>query len=116
MSFSLHEKEDTIIALATPQGVGAIAVIRLSGKDAIKITNQVFKGKNLENQGSHTIHFGTIRDGQKIIDEVLVSLFIAPRSFTRENVVEISTHGSSYIVNQVIKLLIRHGARPAKPG
>ena len=116
MHFTLQEKEDTIIALATPQGVGAIAVIRLSGKDAIKITNQVFKGKDLENQPSHTIHFGTIRDGERIIDEVLVSLFIAPKSFTKENVVEISTHGSSYIVNQVIKLLIRHGARPAKPG
>lgn len=116
MSFSLHEKEDTIVALATPQGVGAIAVIRLSGKDAIKITNSVFKGKDLEKQASHTIHFGTIRDGDKIIDEVLVSIFVAPKSFTKENVVEISTHGSSYIVNQVIKLLIFHGARPAKPG
>jgi tRNA modification GTPase len=116
MSFSLHEKEDTIVALATPQGVGAIAVIRLSGKDAIKITNRIFKGKDLEKQASHTIHFGTIRDGDKIIDEVLVSVFVAPKSFTKENVVEISTHGSSYIVNQVIKLLVRHGARPAKPG
>ena len=116
MSFSLHEKIDTIVALATPQGVGAIAVIRLSGNDAIKITNEVFKGKDLEKQASHTIHFGTIRDGEKIIDEVLVSIFVAPKSFTKENVVEISTHGSSYIVNQVIKLLIRHGARPAKPG
>ncbi|MCH6200649.1 tRNA uridine-5-carboxymethylaminomethyl(34) synthesis GTPase MnmE [Aquiflexum sp. LQ15W] len=116
MSFSLHQKEDTIVALATPQGVGAIAVIRLSGKDAIKITNTVFKGKDLEKQASHTVHFGTIRDGDKIIDEVLVSIFIAPKSFTKENVVEISTHGSSYIVNQVLKLLIRYGARPAKPG
>ncbi|MCL6258700.1 tRNA uridine-5-carboxymethylaminomethyl(34) synthesis GTPase MnmE [Aquiflexum sp. TKW24L] len=116
MSFSLHEKNDTIVALATPQGVGAIAVIRLSGKEAITITNSVFKGKDLEKQASHTIHFGTIRDGEKIIDEVLVSIFVAPKSFTKENVVEISTHGSSYIVNQVIKLLIRHGARPAKPG
>lgn len=114
--FRLHEKEDTIIALATPQGLGAIAVIRLSGKDAIKICNQVFKGKDLEKQDSHTIHFGTIRDGERIIDEVLVSLFVAPKSFTKENAVEISTHGSSYIVNQVIKLLVRNGARPAKPG
>ncbi|MBD3627057.1 tRNA uridine-5-carboxymethylaminomethyl(34) synthesis GTPase MnmE [Cyclobacterium sp.] len=110
------QKEDTIIALATPQGVGAIAVIRLSGKDAIRLTNQVFFGKNLEKQSSHTIHFGTIRNGEKVIDEVLVSLFIAPKSFTKENVVEISTHGSSYIVNQVIKLMIRQGARPALPG
>ncbi|GHB53702.1 tRNA uridine-5-carboxymethylaminomethyl(34) synthesis GTPase MnmE [Mongoliitalea lutea] len=116
MSFSLHQQEDTIVALATPQGVGAIAVIRLSGKHAISICNSVFKGKNLEQQPSHTIHFGTIRDGEKIIDEVLVSLFVAPKSFTKENVVEISTHGSSYIVNQVIKLLVRKGARPAKPG
>ncbi|ERM81095.1 tRNA modification GTPase TrmE [Rhodonellum psychrophilum GCM71 = DSM 17998] len=116
MSFSLHEHSDTIVALATPQGVGAIAVIRLSGKEALRLTNKVFKGKDLEKQDSHTIHFGTIRDGDKIIDEVLVSLFVAPKSFTKENVVEISTHGSSYIVNQVIKLLIRNGARPAKPG
>lgn len=116
MSFSLSEQNDTIIALATPQGVGAIAVIRLSGKDAIQLTNDVFFGKDLSKQESHTIHFGTIRDGEKIIDEVLVSLFIAPKSFTKENVVEISTHGSSYIINQVLKLLIRKGARPAKPG
>ncbi|UZD23534.1 tRNA uridine-5-carboxymethylaminomethyl(34) synthesis GTPase MnmE [Algoriphagus halophytocola] len=116
MSFSLSEQNDTIIALATPQGVGAIAVIRLSGKDAITLTDEVFYGKNLSKQDSHTIHFGTIRDGEKIIDEVLVSLFIAPKSFTKENVVEISTHGSSYIINQVLKLLIRKGARPAKPG
>lgn len=116
MAFSISEKEDTIVALATPQGLGAIAVIRLSGKDAIKLCNEVFSGKDLEKQASHTIHFGTIRDENKIIDEVLVSLFIAPKSFTKENVVEISTHGSSYIINQVIKLLIRKGARPAKPG
>lgn len=116
MSFNLTERKDTIIALATPQGVGAIAVIRLSGPEAIKITNLVFHGKNLENQPSHTIHFGTIRDGERIIDEVLVSIFVAPRSFTKENVVEISTHGSSYIINQVLKLFIRLGVRPAKPG
>lgn len=116
MSFSLAEREDTIIALATPQGVGAIAVIRLSGKDAISITNEVFFGKNLEEVPSHTIHFGTIRDGEKLIDEVLVSVFKAPKSFTKENVVEISTHGSSYIINQVLKLFVRKGIRPAKPG
>ncbi|EAZ83040.1 tRNA uridine-5-carboxymethylaminomethyl(34) synthesis GTPase MnmE [Algoriphagus machipongonensis] len=116
MSFSLAERNDTIIALATPQGVGAIAVIRLSGQDAIKLTNEVFFGKNLEKQDSHTIHFGTIRDGEKVIDEVLVSLFIAPKSFTKENVVEISTHGSSYIINQVIKLFLKKGVRPAKAG
>lgn len=112
----LLANEDTIIALATPQGVGAIGVIRLSGKEAISLVNKVFKGKDLESQDSHTIHFGTIRDGDKILDEVLVSLFIAPKSFTKENVVEISCHGSNYIIRQVIQLLIRKGARPAKPG
>lgn len=116
MSFTLSEREDTIIALATPQGVGAIAVIRISGKDAIRVCNEVFFGKNLEEQPSHTIHLGTIRDGEKIIDEVLVSLFKGPRSFTKENVVEISTHGSSYIVNQLLKLFVRKGVRLAKPG
>jgi tRNA modification GTPase len=116
MSFTLSEREDTIIALATPQGVGAIAVIRISGRDAIRVCNEVFFGKNLEEQASHTIHLGTIRDGEKIIDEVLVSLFKGPRSFTKENVVEISTHGSSYIVNQVLKLFVRKGVRLAKPG
>jgi len=108
--------DDTIVALATPQGVGAIAVIRLSGKQAITICNKVFNGKNLEQQPSHTVHFGTIRDGDTVIDEVLVSVFIAPRSYTKENVVEISTHGSMYIVGRIIKLLLRHGARPAKAG
>lgn len=110
------DSQDTIIALATPPGIGAIAVIRLSGKDAIEIVNKVFKGKDLSKQESHTIHFGTLRDGDKIIDEVLVSLFIAPRSFTKENVVEISTHGSNYIIRQVIQLMLKNGARLAKAG
>ena len=101
------QNEDTIIALATPQGVGAIGVIRLSGKEAINITNTVFRGKDLSKQASHTIHFGTVRDGEKILDEVLISLFIAPKSFTKEHVVEISCHGSSYIIRQIIQLLIR---------
>lgn len=116
MVHAISQKEDTIVALATPQGVGAIAVIRLSGPQAIGLVNKVFYGKDLEKQPGHTIHFGTLRDGTKVIDEVLVSLFIAPKSFTKEDVVEISTHGSSYIVNQVIKLMIRQGARPARPG
>ncbi|WP_207425013.1 tRNA uridine-5-carboxymethylaminomethyl(34) synthesis GTPase MnmE [Pedobacter sp. SYSU D00535] len=107
---------DTIVALATPSGLGAIGVIRLSGPDAIAIANSVFKGKNLSQQASHTIHFGTIRDGEAILDEVLVSLFIAPHSYTRENVVEISTHGSPYIIESMIKLMIRKGARAAQPG
>lgn len=113
---ALVQNEDTIVALATPQGVGAIGVIRLSGKSAIDIANQVFFGKDLSQQDSHTIHFGTIRDKDKVLDEVLISLFIAPRSFTKENVVEISCHGSNFIIRQIIQLLIRQGARPAKPG
>jgi len=107
---------DTIVALATPSGSGAIGVIRLSGPEAITITNKVFKGKDLSSQPSHTIHFGTIRDGEAILDEVLVSLFIGPRSYTKEHVVEISTHGSQYIIESIIKLFIRSGARAAKPG
>lgn len=112
---SLYQ-EETIVALATPNGIGAIGVIRLSGPEAIKIINIVFKGKNLEQQESHTIHFGTIRDGEKIVDEVLVSLFVAPKSYTKENVVEISCHGSKYIIDAIIKLLIKQGARLAKAG
>ncbi|WP_276361274.1 tRNA uridine-5-carboxymethylaminomethyl(34) synthesis GTPase MnmE [Daejeonella sp. H1SJ63] len=107
---------DTIIALATPSGVGAIGVIRLSGPEAISLVNEVFNGKDLSIQHSHTIHFGTIRDGKQILDEVLVSIFIGPKSYTRENVVEISTHGSAFIIESIIKLLIRKGARPANPG
>jgi tRNA modification GTPase len=107
---------ETIVALATPNGTGAIGVIRLSGPDAITIANSVFKGKDLTKQTSHTIHFGSIVDGDVILDEVLVSLFIAPRSYTRENVVEISCHGSAYIIESIIKLLIKKGARSAKPG
>lgn len=107
---------DTIIALSTPPGVGAIGVIRLSGPDAITLTNGVFHGADLSTRESHTIHYGTLRDGDKIIDEVLISLFIAPRSFTRENVVEISCHGSPFILRQVIHLLLKQGARLAKAG
>ncbi len=109
-------KEETIVALATPNGIGAIGVIRLSGPDAITIANSVFKGKDLSKQASHTIHFGQIVDGEVVLDEVLVSLFIAPKSYTRENVVEISCHGSNYIIESIIKLLIKNGARSAKPG
>lgn len=109
--------QDTIVALATPSGVGAIGVIRLSGANAINISNQTFKGKDLTKQPSHTIHFGTIRDEyDKIIDEVLVSLFVAPKSYTGENVVEISCHGSNFIIQQLIQLFLRKGARMANPG
>lgn len=109
-------QQETIVALATPNGTGAIGIIRLSGDDAIAIANSVFRGKELTKQASHTIHFGNIIDGDLILDEVLASVFIAPRSYTRENVVEISCHGSRYIIESIIKLLIKNGARSAKPG
>ncbi len=108
--------QETIVALATPNGIGAIAVIRLSGPDAIAIANSVWKGKDLTKQASHTIHFGHIVDGDMVLDEVLASLFVAPRSYTRENVVEISCHASGYIIESIIKLFIKKGARSAKPG
>jgi len=108
---------DTIVALATPSGIGAIGVIRLSGADAIHICNKTFKSKDLSKEPSHTLHFGTIRDeNDKIIDEVLISLFVAPKSYTGENVVEVSCHGSNYIIQQIIQLFLRQGARMAKPG
>jgi tRNA modification GTPase len=115
-ALSYSQVDDTIVALATPQGIGAIGVVRLSGPQAISIANKVFYGKDLEKADSHTIHFGTIREGKEIIDEVLMSVFIAPKSFTKENVVEISCHGSAYIIKRIINLLLAEGARLAKPG
>jgi tRNA modification GTPase len=107
---------DTIVALATPAGTGAIGIIRLSGPEAISIANSVFKGKDLTNQASHTLHFGKITNGNVVIDEVLASIFVAPHSYTKENSVEFSCHGSAYIIAQIIKLLISKGARMAKAG
>ncbi len=112
----MNSPDETIVALATAQGTSAIAVIRLSGKDAIQLTQNIFKGKNLTEQPSHTIHFGTIHDGERNIDEVLVSLFKAPNSFTKENSIEISCHGSPVIVKEIIKVLVKNGARLATPG
>jgi tRNA modification GTPase len=109
-------QQEVICALATPSGVGAIAVIRVSGLGSISMVNAVFKGKNLENVESHTVHFGTIFDKEEIIDEVLVTVFKTPKSFTKEDSVEISCHGSDYIIRQLLKLLITKGARIAKPG
>lgn len=106
----------TICALATAPGIGAIAVIRLSGEEAITICNKVFNGKDLTKVNTHTVHFGTIRDGEKIVDEVLVTVFKDKKSFTGENAVEISTHGSPYIQQQVLQLLISNGAKSAGPG
>ncbi len=108
--------QETIVALATPQGVGAIGVIRLSGADAFTITQKVWRGKDLTKQPSHTILYGHIVDGDSELDEVMVSLFRAPKSFTTEDVVEISCHGSPYILEQILKLLLTKGARMAAPG
>ncbi len=112
-------KNDTIIALATSSGVGAIAVIRLSGQEAIEKVAKFFvprSGNNINKVGSHTIHLGNIIDGERIIDEVLVSVFIAPHSYTGENVVEISCHGSVYIQQEIIRLFLKNGVRHADPG
>jgi len=111
-----NDFSDTIVALSTPAGVGAIGVIRLSGLKSIEIVNAIFKGKNLLEQPSHTIHLGKLVDNQQMIDEVLISLFLGPSSYTKENVVEISCHGSPYIQQKIIQALIDKGARSAKPG
>jgi tRNA modification GTPase len=108
-------QEDTICALATGGGLSAIAVIRLSGKDAIKITNAVFS-KDISTAKSHTIHFGTISDNNKIIDEVLVSIFKDRKSYTGEETVEISCHGSTFIQNKLLQLFITEGCRMATAG
>ncbi len=107
---------DTIVALSTPPGIGAIGIIRLSGNESITICNELFFGSDLTKQSSHTIHFGTIRDGKEIIDEVLVSLFISPKSYTKENLIEISCHGSPYILQKILQLCLKKGARLAKAG
>ncbi|GAA4946047.1 tRNA uridine-5-carboxymethylaminomethyl(34) synthesis GTPase MnmE [Algibacter agarivorans] len=112
--------QDTIVALATPSGAGAIAVIRLSGKDAIMIADSCFQSvtskKALSNQKTHTIHLGHIIDGERIVDEVLVSVFKNPNSYTGEDVVEVSCHGSNYIQQEIIQLFLRKGCRMATAG
>ncbi|WP_447637289.1 tRNA uridine-5-carboxymethylaminomethyl(34) synthesis GTPase MnmE [Flavobacterium microcysteis] len=111
--------QDTIVALATPSGAGAIAIIRVSGKDALTIAASVFEsvsGKELLKQKTHTIHLGHIVDGAKVYDQVLLSIFKGPNSYTGENVVEISCHGSTYIQQQIIQLLLRTGCKMAEPG
>jgi tRNA modification GTPase len=111
--------QETIVALATPSGAGAIAIIRLSGKGAITIAAEIFQsvsGKDIIKQKTHTIHLGTIVDGTKIYDQVLLSIFKGPNSYTGENVIEISCHGSIFIQQQIIQLLIRKGCRMAQAG
>jgi tRNA modification GTPase len=107
--------QDTIVAPATPAGVSAISVVRISGKDAVKITDKCFS-KSLVGKPGYTIHYGFIKDGETTIDEVLISLFLNPHSYTGEDSLEISCHGSPFIVKRVIETLIKNGARMADPG
>ncbi len=112
-------QNDTIVALASPSGSGAIAVIRVSGNDAISICKSVFNsvsGKDISKQKSHTLHLGHIVDDEKVIDQVLLSIFKGTNSYTGENTIEISCHGSTYIQQQIIQLLLRKGCRMANAG
>lgn len=109
-------QNDTICATATGNGVGALGIIRVSGQDSISIVESIFKGKKLTEVTSHTVHYGYIMDGEEIIDEVMVAVFRAPKTFTAEDLVEISCHGSPYIQQRIIDLLLQKNARLALPG
>ena len=108
--------DDTIVALATPHGIGAIGVIRLSGAKAIGIINEMFPSKDLSKQNSHTVHVGFLKNNDTALDEVVITLFKNPKSYTGEDVIEISCHGSPYIQGQVMNAIVQKGARIAKPG
>ena len=107
---------DTIAAISTTLGVGAISIIRVSGSDAIKIVNSIFKGKDLEKVESHTIYYGHIKDGDNLLDEVLVSVMKSPKTFTTEDIVEINCHGGIATTNKVLEAVLKNGARLAEPG
>lgn len=108
--------DDTIVAISTSLGVGAISIIRLSGEDSINIVNKIFKGKDLTTVPTHTIHYGYIVDNNEIIDEVLVSIMRTPKTYTKENIVEINCHGGISTTNKVLELVLSNGARLAEPG
>ena len=116
MASHVMDWNDTIVALATPPGMGAIGVIRVSGKQTFSILNNLFPSKNLLDQASHTIVVGLLKDQNKVLDEVVLSLFKGPKSYTGEDVIEISCHGSSYIQSQIIAAITARGARLAKAG
>lgn len=107
---------DTITAIATPLGEGAIGIVRISGSKALAIIKKIFKGKNLDDVPSHTINYGHIVENGAIIDEVMVSVMHAPKTFTREDVIEINTHGGVAVTNEILQLVLRSGARMADPG
>ena len=109
---------DTIAAISTPLGEGGISIVRVSGEDAVAIVNRLFKGKDLEKVPSHTINYGHIVDpatGQ-VIDEVMASVMLAPKTFTKEDIVEINCHGGIVVTNDILQLLLANGARMADPG
>ncbi|WP_205271892.1 tRNA uridine-5-carboxymethylaminomethyl(34) synthesis GTPase MnmE [Lactococcus taiwanensis] len=113
---SLTQEFDTIAAISTPLGEGAISIVRLSGTDALKIAQSVFKGRNLTAVASHTINYGHIYEDKRLVDEVMVSVMRAPKTFTREDIVEINTHGGIAVTQEILQLLLRSGARLAEPG
>jgi len=108
--------EDTICAISTAPGIGAISIVRVSGKNAIEIVSKIYKGKNLNNVSSHTINYGFIYDGNEKIDEVLVSVMLAPRTYTMEDIIEINSHGGINTTNKILELLLENGCRLAEPG
>ena len=108
--------EDTIVAISTALGVGAISIVRVSGKEAIDIVNKIFKGKDLTTAKTHTINYGKIIEKEKEIDEVLVSIMKAPNTYTGEDIVEINCHGGIATTNKILELVLENGARLARPG
>ena len=106
---------DTICAISTAVGVGAISIVRVSGDEAVNIVNKIFD-KDLTKKKSHTINYGHIVDGKEVIDEVMVSIMKAPKTFTREDIVEINCHGGISSTNKILELLLNNGARLAEPG
>lgn len=107
---------DTIAAISTALGVGAISIVRMSGKDSLEIASKIFKGTNLKEVQSHTLHYGYIKDQEEIIDEVLISVMLAPKTYTTEDIVEINCHGGINTTNKILELLLLNGARLAQPG
>ncbi len=116
MSGQLRGWDDTIVALATPPGIGAIGIIRVSGPNAFTAVNELFPSKNLQQQASHTLHVGFLKDKDTMLDEVVLSLFKSPRSYTGEDVIEISCHGSPFIQENIMQAITAKGVRVAKPG
>lgn len=115
---SITKEFDTIAAISTPLGEGAIGIVRISGTDALKIASKIYRGKDLSVIQSHTLNYGHIVDPDKneILDEVMLGVMLAPKTFTREDVIEINTHGGIAVTNEILQLILRHGARMAEPG